>query len=46
MIVPIVIYGAPVLRHSAFDIHPEDLLDVITGNLFDTLKRAEGIGLG
>ena len=45
MIVPIVIYGAPVLRQSTFDIHQEDLPDMITGNLFDTLKRAEGIGL-
>jgi peptide deformylase len=45
MIVPIVIYGAPVLRQSTFDIHQEDLPDKITGNLFDTLKRAEGIGL-
>lgn len=45
MIVPIVIYGAPVLRQSAFDIHQEDLPDQISGNLFDTLKRAEGIGL-
>ena len=45
MIVPIVLYGAPVLRQSAFDIHQEDLPDEIAGNLFDTLKRAEGIGL-
>ena len=45
MIVPIVIYGAPVLRQSTLDIHQEDLPDKITGNLFDTLKRAEGIGL-
>lgn len=45
MIVPIVIYGAPVLRQSTFDIHEEDLPEEITGNLFDTLKRAEGIGL-
>ncbi|MCK9341603.1 MAG: peptide deformylase [Bacteroidales bacterium] len=45
MIVPIVIYGAPVLRQSTFDIHQEDLPDEITGNLFDTLKSAEGIGL-
>ena len=45
MIVPIVIYGAPVLRQSTFDIHQEDLPDEITGNLFETLKRAEGIGL-
>jgi len=45
MIVPIVIYGAPVLRQSTFDIHQEDLPDELTGNLFDTLKSAEGIGL-
>lgn len=45
MIVPIVIYGAPILRQTAFDIHPEDLPDQVTANLFDTLKRAEGIGL-
>jgi peptide deformylase len=45
MIVPIVIYGAPVLRKCTFDIHQEDRPDEITGNLFDTLKRAEGIGL-
>lgn len=45
MIVPIVIYGAPVLRQSTFDIHQEDRPDEITGNLFETLKRAEGIGL-
>lgn len=45
MIVPIVIYGAPVLRQSAFDLHEEDLPKEIAENLFDTLKRAEGIGL-
>lgn len=45
MIVPIVIYGAPILRQTAFDIHPEDLSDQVTPNLFETLKRAEGIGL-
>ncbi len=45
MILPIVIYGAPLLHQSAHDIHQEDLPDQITRNLFDTLKRAEGIGL-
>ena len=46
MILPIYIYGQPVLRKVAEDITPEypELKELIT-NMFETLDASEGIGL-
>ncbi len=46
MILPIVAYGTPVLRKKAQDIapdHPE--LAQIIANMFETMYKAEGVGL-
>jgi peptide deformylase len=45
MVVPIVIYGSPVLRKHSIDIVEEDDLLNFNESLTDTLKKAEGIGL-
>ncbi|MEN6456243.1 MAG: peptide deformylase [Prolixibacteraceae bacterium] len=42
---PIVLYGSPVLRQISYDVHPEDLPDQISKNMFETLKREKGLGL-
>lgn len=46
MILPIYLYGQPVLREKAKDITPEypNLSDLIA-NMFETMYNAEGIGL-
>ncbi|WP_321517655.1 peptide deformylase [uncultured Bacteroides sp.] len=46
MILPIYVYGQPVLRKVAEDITPEypNLKELIE-NMFDTMDRAEGVGL-
>jgi len=46
MVYPIVIYGHPVLRKAAEDIHEDypDLHELIA-DLFETLYKSEGIGL-
>ena len=46
MILPIYLYGQPVLRKTAADIEPEypDLQELIK-NMFETMWNAEGIGL-
>ena len=46
MVYPIVVYGHPVLRKVAEDIerdYPD--LDKVIADLFETLYRAEGLGL-
>jgi peptide deformylase len=45
MILPIIKYGAPVLRKKAFDIDKGDPFMEIAGNMALTLKQADGIGL-
>jgi len=45
MIVPIIKYGSPVLRKHSIDITGEDNPIQLSQNLFDTLKKAGGIGL-
>jgi len=45
MVVPIILYGSPVLRKPSIEITVEDNILGITEMLFDTLKNAEGIGL-
>ena len=46
MILPIYTYGQPVLRKVAEDITPDypNLKELIT-NMFETMDRAEGVGL-
>ena len=46
MILPMYIFGQPVLRKHAEDIAPDypDLKELIS-NMFETLKNAEGVGL-
>lgn len=45
MVVPIVIYGSPVLRKHSIEVSEEDNLLNYSEKLSDTLKKAEGIGL-
>jgi peptide deformylase len=46
MILPIYVYGQPVLRKVAEDITPDYLnLKELIGNMFDTMHRADGVGL-
>ena len=46
MILPIYVYGQPVLRKVAEDITPDyPNLKELIGNMFDTMHRAEGVGL-
>lgn len=47
MILPMYIFGQPVLRKVAEEINPQEypnLQELIT-NMFETLKRSEGVGL-
>ncbi|MDR0413128.1 MAG: peptide deformylase [Dysgonamonadaceae bacterium] len=46
MILPIYLYGHPVLRKTARDISPDyPNLNVLLENMFETMYQAEGIGL-
>jgi peptide deformylase len=45
MVVPVILYGSSTLRKHSSEITEEDDIDRISGMLFDTLKRAGGIGL-
>ncbi len=45
MIAPIILYGSTVLRKHSAEITEEDNVSKIADMLFDTLKKAEGIGL-
>ncbi|NDW11548.1 peptide deformylase [Bacteroides sp. 214] len=46
MILPIYIYGQPVLRKVAEDITPDyPELKALIENMYETMKRAEGVGL-
>src|SRR5574344_2187494 len=46
MILPIVVYGNPVLRKEAADV-PENYLNLkeLTDNMFETMYKANGVGL-
>ena len=46
MILPIYVYGQPVLRQEAEDITPDypNLKELIQ-NMFETMDRADGVGL-
>ena len=45
MIVPVILYGSPVLRKHSADVIGEDNIKKINEVLFDTIKANEGIGL-
>jgi len=45
MVAPIILYGSAVLRKFSTEITEEDNIQEIAAMLFDTLKKAEGIGL-
>ena len=46
MILPIYVYGQPVLRKVAEDITPDYLgLKELIANMFETMDHAEGVGL-
>lgn len=45
MIVPIIKYGSPILRKHSVYVSEEDNIKLLSSNLSDTLKKAEGIGL-
>jgi peptide deformylase len=45
MIVPILKYGSPTLRKPAFEVVSEKEVFKLSTDLFDTLKKAGGIGL-
>lgn len=45
MIVPIQLYGSPILRRSTYDVLEGDNPEELSRNMFETLKRAQGIGL-
>ncbi|NLV18535.1 MAG: peptide deformylase [Bacteroidetes bacterium] len=45
MALPIILYGSTVLRKHCFEVKEEDNLKEISDELFDTLKKARGIGL-
>jgi len=45
MTVPIILYGSPILRKHSAEVTEEDNIHEIAYALFETLKKAEGIGL-
>lgn len=46
MIRPIVVYGSPILRQKAADVHPGDPdLPTLIQDLWDTMYNADGVGL-
>ena len=45
MALPIILYGSTVLRKHCFEVNEEDNLQEISDELFETLKKAQGIGL-
>ncbi|RIH66250.1 peptide deformylase [Mariniphaga sediminis] len=45
MIMPIVIYGSPILRKKSFDIEKPDEIISLAENMMQTLKDADGLGL-
>jgi peptide deformylase len=45
MIVPIILYGSPILRKHSFELNEDDNLQQLSVNLMETLKKAGAIGL-
>jgi len=45
MVVPIILYGSPMLRKHSFVVTKRDDLQQLSHDLFDTVKKYDGIGL-
>lgn len=45
MVVPIILYGSPILRKHSFVVTKNDDLQQLSLDLFDTVKKSGGIGL-
>ncbi len=45
MIIPVTLYGSPILRKHSIEVTDADNLGQIVENLFDTLKKHGGLGL-
>lgn len=45
MVVPIILYGSPILRKHSFAVTKNDDLQQLSQDLFDTVKKSGGIGL-
>lgn len=45
MVVPIILFGSPILRKNSIEITEEDDYQKYTDDLFNTIRKAEGIGL-
>ncbi|MBN2667360.1 MAG: peptide deformylase [Bacteroidales bacterium] len=45
MVVPIILYGSPVLRKYSAEVTEEDDIQKYADDLFNTIRKAEGIGL-
>ena len=45
MVVPIILYGSPILRKHSFAVTKNDDLQQLFQDLFDTVKKSGGIGL-
>lgn len=45
MVVPVILYGSSTLRKHSAEVTEDDNIREINNMLFDTLKKAEGIGL-
>ena len=45
MVVPIILYGSPILRKHSFAVTRHDDLQQLSQDLFDTVKKSGGIGL-
>jgi peptide deformylase len=45
LVVPIILYGSSVLRKHSPEVTESDDIQIISDMLFDTLKKAEGLGL-
>ncbi len=46
MVVPVILYGSSTLRKHSAEVTEDDNILEINNMLFDTLRKAEGIGLG
>ncbi len=45
MIVPVILYGYPMLRKQCFEVNKSDDVSQLSADLFDTVKKSKGIGL-
>lgn len=45
MVVPVILYGYPILRKQCFEVNKSDDVVQLSADLFDTVKKSKGIGL-